>query len=402
MHNFPGMTLYNQNNRILFFIGSLKGGGKERRLIELLTYLKERGCYELMVVVTDAEVHYPAFNKLNIPCQVITKKWKKNYPSVFFNFYKICRQFKPHLIHTWGRMQSFYALPAVIGQRIPLVNGQITSAPPNAAKWSLSKIIDRINFNFSTAIIANSRAGIEVYRPPHGKSKVIYNGVNLNRFKNLPAFEQVRSKYGITTPFTVIMVATFSVNKDFSLFFRIAEAITRVRDDITFVAAGDNYNDRRKLEPFYNKVSPNPRIILTGRVKDVEALVNGCTLGILFSNTAVHGEGISNSIIEYMALGKPVIANDAGGTKEIVRHNVNGYLVTGQTESEIIALITDLIDNPEKCSAFGKVGRKNIEESFSLDKMGKAFEQTYQVILANEKSLIYESAIYKQRQQQRV
>lgn len=82
-----------------------------------------------------------------------------------------------------------------------------------------------------------------------------------------------------------------------------------------------------------------------------------------------------------MGLGKPVIANDAGGTNEVVHHNVNGYLVTSQSETEITGLIMSLIDNPEKRSAFGKAGREMIEASFSLDKMGKAFEETYEEIL---------------------
>ena len=84
--------------------------------------------------------------------------------------------------------------------------------------------------------------------------------------------------------------------------------------------------------------------------------------------------------MEYMSLARPVIANDAGGTKEILHHNVNGYLVTHQNENEIIAMITGLIDNPEKCAAFGNAGREIIEGSFSLDKMGKAFEQTYEEV----------------------
>jgi glycosyltransferase involved in cell wall biosynthesis len=376
------MTLNNQKKRILFFIGSLKGGGKERRLIELLTYLTGRGGYELMVVVTEPVVHYAAFHELNIIYQVISKNRNSGDLTVFFKFYTICRQFKPHFIHTWGRMQSFYALPAVIGQGIPLVNGQITSAPPNAARWSFKRIIDWINFKFSTVILSNSRAGIEAYKPPRRKIKIIYNGINLSRFENLPAPEQVRMKYGIATSHAVLMVATFSINKDYPLFFRIAEQVTSKRDDITFIAVGDNCEDGSVVGRFGKLFSHNPRIILTGRIADVEALVNSCNIGVLFSNTAVHGEGISNSIIEYMGLARPVIANDAGGTKEVVHHNVNGYLVTRQSESEITGMIMSLIDNPEKCTAFGKAGRQIIEESFSLDKMGRSFEQTYQDILA--------------------
>lgn len=302
--------------------------------------------------------------------------------SVFYQFYKICRQFKPRLIHTWGRMQTLYALPAVIGLSIPLVNGQITSAPVHATRWSVKRIVDRINFNFSSIILSNSRAGIKAYRPPLKKIKLIYNGINLTRFENLPEAAAVKSKYGITTPFAVVMVARFSITKDYDLFFRIAEQITSVRNDITFIAVGDDADDRAAYERSLEIASRNPAIILTGRITDVEALVNSCTIGVLFSNTSVNGEGISNAIIEYMSLARPVVVSDSGGTKEIVHHHVNGYLINGETENEIIGLITGLIDDPEKCTAFGKAGRQIIEESFSLESMGKAFEQTYQDILA--------------------
>jgi glycosyltransferase involved in cell wall biosynthesis len=83
-----------------------------------------------------------------------------------------------------------------------------------------------------------------------------------------------------------------------------------------------------------------------------------------------------------MSPARPVIASDSGGTKELVHHNVSGYLINRLTGNEIAGLITGLIDDPEKCEAFGKAGRKIIEESFSLHSMGKAFEQTYQAVLA--------------------
>jgi len=376
------MTENNHKTRILFFIGSLKGGGKERRLIELLTYLQGKEQYELMIIVTDPMIEYPSFHKLNINYQVISKSWKKNDLTVFYKFYKKCKQFKPHIIHTWGRMQSFLALPAVIAMGIPLVNGQITGAPSNTTKWSFNGLVDQINFSFSKIIISNSQAGLNAFGPPERKSKVIYNGLNFYRFENLAAPETIKLKYGIKTPFAVVMVASFSNKKDYPLFFSIAKQITQTRDDITFVAVGD-FTDAPEDKGYQDLAKLNSRIMLTGRINDVEALVNSCTIGVLFSDK-INGEGISNSIIEYMSLAKPVIANDAGGTKEIVHHQVNGYLLRHETEKEIIELICGLIDNPEKCTAFGKAGRKIIEAFFLLERMGNAFVQTYEDVLAGE------------------
>jgi glycosyltransferase involved in cell wall biosynthesis len=118
----------------------------------------------------------------------------------------------------------------------------------------------------------------------------------------------------------------------------------------------------------------SPRILFPGKIHDIESLVNACTIGVLFSTD---GEGISNSILEYMALGKPVIANDAGGNRELIRHRHNGYLINSQNAKEVGDLIIGLIDDQQKCQSFGAINQKIVQESFSLEVMGKAFEEIY-------------------------
>jgi glycosyltransferase involved in cell wall biosynthesis len=113
-------------------------------------------------------------------------------------------------------------------------------------------------------------------------------------------------------------------------------------------------------------------------VDDVEAIVSIADIGILYS---LFGEGISNAIMEYMALGKPVIANDSGGTKEIVKHETNGYLITNESPRVIAGLINDLLNDKEKRIKMGEAGRKLIHESFTIDRMGKEFEKVYQEVI---------------------
>jgi glycosyltransferase involved in cell wall biosynthesis len=378
------MMFEEKTTRILFFLGSLRAGGKERRMIELLTYLKKKGNYKLMVVLTEDVVDFPAFYDLDIPYRVMSKVLPKYDPSIFYKFYKICREFQPDLIHSWGSVQSFYAIPAVSLQKIPLVNSQITAAPPDSARSSFSKVIDNANFKFSKLIISNSIAGLKAFQPPLEKSQVIYNGINLNRFEGLPEKERMKEKYNIKTPYAVAMVASISPNKDYDRFVQVAERVTAIREDVTFIGIG-GYCDgderyRNLVDITYNK----PRIIFSGVIDEVEALVNACDVGVLFSNKAVHGEGISNSIMEYMALAKPVIANNAGGTGEILKDKVTGYLVDNENVDELVEMVLDLIENKEKNQNFGKKGREIIESVFSLEKMGESFEKAYMQVLSLE------------------
>ena len=337
--------------KILFFIGSLCLGGKERRLIELLSYLKKNTNYSLILVMRRDEIVYPAFKELNIPYIVLTNKYYKRDKTLHYKFYKICKEYNPDIIHSWGNMPAFVSILAIFILKIPHVNSQIADAPPNIRQISIRNLINKINFLFSTIIISNSVAGLIAYKIKNKNCKVIYNGVFFNRFINLPNKEIIRSKYSITSKYTIAMVAEFSNNKDFDRFIDLANMINKSRNDISFLAVGNGINlDKIKMRVMNAKIK---NIIFTGKIEEVEGLVNVIDVGVLFSNAKLHGEGISNSITEYMALGKPVIANDAGGTKEILKNGVNGYLVTNENAEEIANLIIELINDENKRKKIG-------------------------------------------------
>ncbi len=366
-------------HKVLIFIGSLQCGGKERRLIELLTYLKSHSEIEFLVVVTRDKVHYKSFFDLNIAYHVIPKA-RANYDlSIFRKFHRICKNFRPDVIHTWGKIQTLYALPAAKLLKIPLCNSQITTGQRMPENFLL-RLIDRINFRFSDVILSNSFAGVRAFQPPKEKTRVIYNGMNLERFENLPSVGRVKCRHDIKTSHAVVMAASFNANKDYDRFYRVAALVTKQNEDVTFIGVGD-FN---KENDYYLRIKDlsknNDRILFPGKVQDIEALVNVCTVGVLFSP---FGEGLSNAILEYMALGKPVVATDCAGNSELIRNNVNGYLVNDESDEEVAAKIMNLIGDPETCEAFGRFSKAKIHQSFSNDNMGEAFRRVYNSIVGD-------------------
>ena len=369
--------------RILFFIGSLRSGGKERRMIELLTYLKHRGEYELLLILAFNKIDYPVIYKLGVNLKVINKKSNYKDPALFYKMYKICKEFDPHIIHTWGNMQTTYMMPVAKICKIPIITSQVTSAKPNRERYSFSEITKRINFKLSNIVTSNSFAGLSKYNvPENGKYRVIYNGVNMERFINLPVPDEIKNKFNLTTKYAIVMAASFSENKDWDKYLEICKLISNIRDDITCYAAGDGINLLKIKNKAKNENITNTRF--TGKISNVEELISICDIGVLLTNSKVHGEGISNAILEYMAFGKPVIANDAGGTKEIVENNKSGYLVSNESNQEIANMVMYLMDNPEHRQRFGKRGAMIIQERFSLERMGASFEDIYHEVLSSE------------------
>jgi glycosyltransferase involved in cell wall biosynthesis len=135
-------------------------------------------------------------------------------------------------------MVTFYAFPAVFSLKVKLVNYQITDAIPWDSGNIFFKVISRINFFFSDIIIANSNAGLETYQINAEKGNVIYNGVSMVRFNVLESRNSIKMMYSLNRKYCIVMVASFSINKDCNLFIDIAAEIEKTRDDIMFLAIG--------------------------------------------------------------------------------------------------------------------------------------------------------------------
>lgn len=363
-----------KSKKILFCAGNLSSGGRERRLLELLTYLKRNTNHQIMVVFRQEIIDYPLFYELRIPYKLLQKKYKKIDFFLPKRFNSICNAFQPDIIHCWGRTSCLIPLMMAYFNKIFLINSQITNAKTTIKKWSLNNLINRINFLFSDVILSNSYAGLKAYKPPLKKSMVIYNGVNIGRFENLPERESTKSKYQITTKYAIAMVASFTRHKNYDLYVDVANRVCKARRDISFICVGDGPEFQRISE----RAKSNSNIILTGLVSDVEAIINCVEIGVLLTNRRYHEEGVSNSIIEYMAMGKPVLANNSGGSGEIVNNDANGYLFDTDCPGEIANKILELIENPEKQKTLGKAGRMLIEEQFTIEKMGDEFIKLYE------------------------
>lgn len=364
--------------RILFFLESLHGGGRERRAAELILYLRELyGSDAIEVVVTEEEIHYEEISGSGIRIHVLKRKTKYD-PRIFSKFYGICRDFKPDLIHSWGKMSTFYSIPAKIISGVPLVASLIADTLNTSGKNSRYGYLFRLNTFFSDRVLSNSQAGLDTYGVDPGKSRVIYNGVRLSRFITSFDTEVTRKEFGIDTPYVVIMVATFSRYKDYDLFVNTAKTTMKRRNDVTFLAVGDGPDFNRIKARVENEKVTN--VVLAGRRKNVERFIAASDIGLL----CTFSEGISNSIIEYMASGIPVIASDIiGGSRELVLEGVTGYC-TGRSPEIISGHINRLLDDPKLRKSMGMKGKERIEKNFSIARMGEEFISLYNEVLSNK------------------
>jgi glycosyltransferase involved in cell wall biosynthesis len=109
---------------------------------------------------------------------------------------------------------------------------------------------------------------------------------------------------------------------------------------------------------------------------------------VLTSNTDTHGEGISNAIMEYMALGKPVVATDCGGNSELIVEGETGYLIANRDTAGLIKRIEKLLDDTLLTLRMGEAGRRRISDAFSQERMTAAYAALYRDVLTGESATI--------------
>jgi glycosyltransferase involved in cell wall biosynthesis len=92
-------------------------------------------------------------------------------------------------------------------------------------------------------------------------------------------------------------------------------------------------------------------------------------------------EGISNTILEAMASGLPVVATAVGGNADLVEHGRTGHIVASDDVVALTSAIVSLACNPQAANLMGQQGRYRVEQNFSMGAMVKAYQSTYDRLL---------------------
>lgn len=117
---------------------------------------------------------------------------------------------------------------------------------------------------------------------------------------------------------------------------------------------------------------------LPGERRDVSDVMQGLSCFVLPSLA----EGISNTILEAMACGLPVIATAVGGNVELVQDQATGMLVASDDVEAMAAALVRLYRNPGRAQAMGQAGRDEVDRKYSLRAMVAAYQRVYDTQLA--------------------
>lgn len=360
-----------EKKKLLFIIGGFGVGGKERQLAELINNLPQE-LFELHLLVKNHNAYY--LNTIQEHLTSFHSLERSNFHLLdFLTLARHIDKVKPDVICSWTNVTSHFCLVARFfsSQSFILVNCCIRNAP---VRLSPRLKFERFMYGFYRNVVANSHSGLRAYGQNGREGRyVLYNGLDFNRIPNCSQLS-ARKKLGFDSDhFIVVMVASLTELKDHETLLKAAAECQKRVVDVEFLVVGGGKR-RKVLEAMAEDLGLDSTVSFLGRRDDIEMIFKVADLSVLAS-TAWYGEGISNSILESMACGTPVIATDSPGTREVIVNNENGYIVNCGDYKSIADKIIELRSHPEVVKEIAAKAQECIAEKFSIDQLIDNFEQ---------------------------
>ena len=196
-------------------------------------------------------------------------------------------------------------------------------------------------------------------------------GVDIQRFRPQPEPEG---------PVRVTMVSRLLWDKGLQEFVDAAALVRNARDDIVFTLVGtpDEGNPSSVSSQQVRSWADAGLVEWWGYRDDVADVLASSHIAVLPS----YGEGMPKTLLEAAACGRPIVATDVPGCREVVRHGVNGLLVPARDARALADAILALAGDPARRAAMGAEGRRRAETEFAAERINKETLQVYERALA--------------------
>ena len=205
---------------------------------------------------------------------------------------------------------------------------------------------------------------------------VVYNGIDLNSFRNFSGDkEKMKLDLALSGSFLITAIARLSDVKGFQYLLRAFKTFTQKYQDAVLLIAGEG-REKERIKQLINSFNLNSKVKLLGLLKDIRPLLDAAD--IFIHSSIVEGLGIS--IIEALAVKKPVVATFAGGIPEIIKNNYNGVLVKPRNSSALAEALLKIRED----SGFKEFLVKNTAsgiEKFDYKLMAGKTYQVYKKVL---------------------
>ncbi|MCE5228416.1 glycosyltransferase [bacterium] len=368
---------------ILRVITWLPIGGIERRLVAVLPRLDRERFNVSLVCIRERGQLADELEAAGVPVEVIPFKSRWD-PSALRRLAAYMRSNKIDVVHSHMYRSN---VPATVAARMAGVK-TVWCQVHNVGTWETRRQawMDRALCRWRTGMIAVServrRDVMDTLGLSAGRVRVIYNGVDIDRFRAARALrDEIRTREGVQPGDVVFLFAARLVEQKRCIDFlialgklqsmRLSTQDSGLRTNLFAWILGDGPL-REQLEQASASLPQPGAVRFFGKRSDVEQFMAGSDVFVLPSTR----EGFSNALIEALASGLPCIATDVGGNAEAVRDQREGFIIPPLDVERLTGAMASLARDPELRRALAEAASLRAER-FSIERMITEIENIY-------------------------
>ncbi len=372
---------------IAHVVFNLDVGGLENGVINLVNRIPAERYRQAIVCLKSYTSFRDRLERDDVPVFALNKRAGKDLGN-YIRLWRLFRELRPDIVHTrnFGTIDTVF--PAKLAGVARLVHGEhgwdVADETGTRRKYRMIRRSCMPLIDAQIAVSGHIAAWLrDTVGVPAGDIRHIYNGVDTGKFH--PA-DGGRASAAI--PEGLAPEGTFVIGS-VGRMADIKDPMTLVRAFQRLLADDDAESRRLRLVmigdgPLYESArhalaqnGGSEVSWLPGRRDDIDEILRGLDLFVLPSRN----EGISNTILEAMATGLPVVATDVGGNPELVLSGRTGRLVPPQDPASMADAIFAYARDVEKARAHGAEGRRRAARDFSIESMTRRYLETYDAVV---------------------
>jgi len=359
--------------RLLFVCPDMRTGGAERHWATLIPELHDRRIPVKLLALADAGPFYDDVEARGVPAECLGLHRHTN-PRALRRALSVGSEFEPDAVVTRG--VSGQLVGEAIARRsraVHVMNEHTPLTPagklvaPRPHQRALTRLVSR-RVDWVVAVTQRQVPPLERLGYPRGRIQVVPNGVFERDVRSVEASPE------LADGFSVLCVSGLRREKRVDVFIEAVAAAHRENPDIRGYVAGDG-SERERLA----RIADGTSVTLLGVRRDVLELIRAASAVCLPSEA----EALPMSILEAMALERPVVATDVGGVYDEVLDGETGYVVPAGDPAPVGRALLALAADPDRAREMGLAGRRRQRERFGGEAMVDGYVRVFEEAVAS-------------------
>jgi len=372
--------------KIVHIIYSLGTGGLENGLVNIINRSPPERYRHVIVCLADATDFAKRITAPDVEVIQLNKKPGHDW-GLYFRLLKVLFSLKPDIVHTRNLTSLEMQALTLLMPGVKRVHGEhgrdVNDLDGTNKKYNYLRKLLRFFIHRYITVSKDLEYWLkETINVPELKVRQIYNGVDSEKFHPNQSLRNQITPGDFLSANSVVVgtVGRIAEVKNQKLLVdgvrRLVESRPELRENLRLVLVGDGplYDS---LQVYISEIGISDLVWMAGDRDDIPQLMQLMDIFVLPSLA----EGISNTVLEAMATGLPIIATNVGGNPELISDGENGRLITVDDDQCLAETIGDLIDDSEVRSQMGQNGLNRVRSTFNWPKTVNEYLSVYDELL---------------------